>query len=95
MAKAEISWKRVTEEGTRLQVYARHVGREWRFFVRERRYDQWQRVEDPPLADWLELLDAVCRRINRRLARPEEEDRIKTCIRERFPEAQEDMDDKF
>ena len=88
MAKAEISWKRLNQEGIRLQVYARHVGKDWRFFVRERRYDQWQRVADPPLEDWLELLDAVCRRINRRLARPEEEDRIKARIRERFPEAQ-------
>jgi hypothetical protein len=87
MAKAEISWKRTTEDGLRLQVYARHVGREWRFFARERRYDQWQRLPDPPLADWLELLDGVQRRINRRLLRPEEEARLKQLIRERFPEA--------
>ena len=86
MAKAEISWKRTTEDGLRLQVYARHVGREWRFFARERRYDQWQRLADPPLADWLELLDAVQRRINRRLLRPEEEGRVKQSIRERFPQ---------
>ena len=87
MAKAEISWKRVTAEGVRLQVYARHVGRDWRFFVRERRYDLWQAVPEPPLEDWLALLDAVRRRINRRLLRPEEEDRVKRSIRERFPEA--------
>jgi hypothetical protein len=87
MAKAEISWKRVTEEGIRLQVYARHVGRDWRFFARERRYDQWEAIADPPLEDWLELLDSVQRRINRRLLRPEEEGRVKTSIRERFPEA--------
>ena len=73
MAKAEISWKRITAEGVRLQVYARHVGRDWRFFARERRYDQWQAIADPPLEDWLELLDSVQRRINRRLLRPEEE----------------------
>jgi hypothetical protein len=87
MAKAEISWKRETAEGVRLQVYARHVGRDWRFFVRERRYDLWQPVPEPPLEDWLALLDAVRRRINRRLLRPEEEDRVKRSIRERFPEA--------
>ena len=87
MAKAEISWKRVTAEGVRLQVYARHVGRDWRFFVRERRYDLWQAVPEPPLEDWLALLDAVQRRINRRLLRPEEEGRVKQSIRERFPEA--------
>ena len=87
MAKAEISWKRTTAEGIRLQVYARHVGREWRFFARERRYDQWEAIADPPLEDWLELLDAVERRISRRLLRPEEEGRVKQFIRERYPEA--------
>jgi hypothetical protein len=88
MAKAEISWRRVSAEGVRLQVYARHVGREWRFFARERRYDQWQAIANPPLEDWLELLDSVQRRINRRLLRPEEEGRVKQSIRERFPEAE-------
>ena len=87
MAKAEISWKRITAEGMWLQVYARHVGREWRFFARERRYDQWEAIANPPLEDWLELLDAVERRINRRLLRPEEEARVRKSIRERFPEA--------
>lgn len=87
MAKAEISWKRVTAEGVRLQVYARHVGRDWRFFARERRYDLWQSVAEPPLEDWLALLDAVQRRINRRLLRPEEKERVKRSIRKRFPEA--------
>ena len=84
-AKAEISWKRVSAEGIRLQVYARHVGQEWRFFVRERRYEQWQALAEPPLQDWLELLDAVRRRINRRRLRPEEEGRIQESIRQRFP----------
>ena len=87
MPKAEISWKRVTEEGQRLQVYARHVGRDWRFFTRQRRYDQWQAIPEPPLADWLELLDAVQRLINRRRLRHDEEDRVRKLIRERFPEA--------
>ena len=90
MAKAEISWKRVTEEGSKLQVYAQHVGREGLFYRREKRYDQWQAVPEPPLEDWLELLDAVQRLITRRRIRPEEEDRIKKSIRERFPEARVD-----
>ena len=90
MAKAEISWRRVTDEGVRLQVYAQHVGRDWRFFKREKRYDLWQRVEEPPLEDWLELLDAVRRRITRRLARPEEEGRIKASILSRYPDAELD-----
>jgi hypothetical protein len=88
MAKAEISWKRVTEDGTELQVYAQHVGKDWRFFVREKRYDQWQSVPEPPLEDWLELLDAVQRRIGRGYCRPEEEGRVKKSILERYPEAQ-------
>jgi hypothetical protein len=88
MPKAEISWKRTTQDGSPLQVYVQHVGREWRFFAREKRYDQWQPVEEPPLEDWLELLDAVQRRINRRLLRPEEEARVKKSIRERFPDAE-------
>jgi len=86
--KAEISWKRVTDEGVSLQVYAQHVGRDWIFHAREHRYDQWRTVKEPPLEDWLELLDAVQRRINRRLLRPEEEDRVKKSISQRFPEAQ-------
>jgi len=86
MPKAEISWKRVTEEGLRLQVYVQHVGRDWLFFAREKRYDRWQAVPEPPLEDWLKLLDAVRRLINRRRLRPEEEDRVKTSIHQRFPE---------
>jgi hypothetical protein len=88
MPKAEISWKRVTEEGLKIQVYAQHVGADWRFFAREKRYDRWQAVEEPPLEDWLELLDAIQRLINRRRIRPEEEARVKKTIRERFPEAE-------
>jgi hypothetical protein len=87
MPKAEISWSRTTEDGLHLQVYVQHVGRDWRFFSREKRYDQWQAIPEPPLEDWLELLDAVRRRINRRLLRPEEENRVKNSIRERFPDA--------
>jgi hypothetical protein len=88
MPKAEISWKRVDENGARLQVYAQRVGREWRFFAREKRFEQWQAVADPPLEDWLELLDAVQRLVTRRRLQPDDEDRVRQRIRERFPEAQ-------
>jgi hypothetical protein len=87
-SKAEISWKRITEDGERVAVYAKRVGDQWKFFMRGRRYDQWEAVAQPPLEDWLELLDAVQRRINRRLVRPEEEARVKKEIQERFPEAE-------
>lgn len=88
MPKAEISWRRVTPQGTRLQVYAQHVGRDWIFYARERRYDRWEAVPEPPLEDWLELLDSIRRRINRRLLPPEEESRVIQSIRQRFPEAE-------
>jgi hypothetical protein len=88
MAKAEISWRRRTETGERVEVYAQHVGNRWKFFMREKRFDQWQPVAEPPLEDWLELLDSVQRRITRRLQRPEEEARLKKTIHELFPEHQ-------
>jgi hypothetical protein len=86
MPKAEISWKRVTEDGVKLQVNAQRVSREWRFSVREKRFDQWQRVDEPPLEDWLELLDAVQRLVTRRRLQPDDEERVRRRIRERFPE---------
>ena len=88
MAKAEISWVRTTEEGEKFQVYAHHVGNRWIFHSRQRRFDQWQELKQPPLEDWLELLDSVRRRVQRRLLRPEEIQRIEKTIRERFPEAE-------
>jgi hypothetical protein len=87
MPKAEISWKRLDQDGKKRQVYVQHVGRDWRFFAREKRYERWIAVPEPPLEDWLELLDAVQRLINRRRLRPEEEAHVKTNIRDRFPEA--------
>ncbi|HVY69552.1 MAG TPA: hypothetical protein VHH73_06460 [Verrucomicrobiae bacterium] len=87
MGKAEISWKGQTEAGEKREVYVRPAGGKWLFFEREKRYDQWQALENPPLADWLELLDAVERRIARQLARPEESGRIRKIIKERFPDA--------
>jgi hypothetical protein len=87
MAKAEISWKRMTAEGVKLQVYARRVGGDWRFFARERRFEQWEAVPEPPLEDWLELLDAVQRLITRRRLQPVHEEQVRRRIRERFPEA--------
>jgi len=77
----------VTEDGVKIQVYAQHVSRDWRFFAREKRFDQWQSVPDPPLEDWMELLDAVQRLIVRRRLQPDDEDRLRRRIRERFPEA--------
>ncbi len=88
MPKAEISWKRDADDGVKLQVYARHVGREWKFFHREKRFDVWQPVSEPPIEDWLALLDAVRRLVNRRRYKPVDEERLCGQIRERFPEAE-------
>ncbi|MGD1084486.1 MAG: hypothetical protein ABSA47_07010 [Verrucomicrobiota bacterium] len=87
MPKAEISWRRRTPDGDALQCYAQHVGKEWRFFQRAKRFDRWQAVRTPPLEDWLALLDSVRRRINRRLLRPEEEDKLLKIISEQYPGA--------
>lgn len=87
MPKAEISWKRETGDGTKLQVYARRVGGDWRFFHREKRFEVWQPVAKPPLEDWLELLDAIQRLITRRRYQPDDEERLRKQIREKFPEA--------
>jgi len=85
MPKAEISWKRHGPDGGAWQCYAQRVGREWVFFQREKRFDRWRPVKNPPLEDWMALLDSVRRRITRRLQRPEEEDRLRKIISERFP----------
>ena len=88
MPKAEISWKRVTEDGDKLQVYVQRVKREWKFFHRAKRFDNWVPVAAPPLEDWLELLDAVVRLVNRRRYQPDDEERLRAQIREKFPEAE-------
>ena len=87
MPKAEISWKRTTEDGVKLQVYAQHVGREWIFHRREKRFDRWEEMPEPPLEDWMELLDAMQRLVTRRRYQPDDEVRLRRMIRERFPEA--------
>ena len=86
MPKAEIGWTRRDETGQRRDVYARRVGRKWRFYMRYKRYETWQVIPHPPREDWLALLDAVVRRAQRRRSTPKEIDRIRQTIRERFPE---------
>ena len=58
-SKAEIGWVRRDESGERWDLYAQPVGRDWKFFARQRRYEVWQPLETPILEDWLELLDAL------------------------------------
>ncbi len=84
-AKAEISWKTRNADGERREVYAQHVGNRWMFYHRPGRFQNWELLENPPIEDWTELLDAIRRRIQRRLQRPEEEQRILKAMAERFP----------
>jgi hypothetical protein len=86
--KAEISWKRVTDDGEKIQVNAQRVKREWKFSQRAKRFDQWMPVAEPPLEDWLELLDAVQRLVTRRRYQPDDENLLRRQIRERFPDAE-------
>ena len=88
MGRAEISWKKKTEEGEKREVYAKHVGDQWVFYERERRFDEWQPLAQPPLEDWVELLDGVRRRVNRRLLRPESESQVLNQIKLRYPDAE-------
>jgi hypothetical protein len=85
MGRGEISWKGRNAEGVKREVYAHREGSQWKFFIREQRFDQWQPLPEPPLEDWLELLDGVQRRVARRLMRPEAEPSVRKTIRELFP----------
>ena len=88
MGRAEVSWKKKTEEGEKREVYAKHVGNQWVFFSREKRFDDWEPMPQPPLEDWVELLDGVRRRIARRLLRPEVEGQVLKLIRLQYPDAE-------
>jgi hypothetical protein len=85
--KAEISWKTRDAEGVRREINVRKAGASWRFFERQKRFDQWMALDPVPLEHWLRLLEAVQRRIARRLLRPEEETNLRRRIAELFPDA--------
>jgi hypothetical protein len=85
--KSEIAWKRAGPDGERLEIYARRFGGQWRFHSRTRRNDDWKSLDPAPLEDWIELIDAVARRVPRRLFPPAELDRVRREALERYPEA--------
>lgn len=88
-AKAEIGWTTDGEDGLKRHVYAQHVGTEWRFFERPRRRGrdiEWIPLPDPPLHDWLALLDALERGHVRRRFKPRDIVAVRKRIRELFPE---------
>lgn len=90
MARAEISWVRTDAAGVKLQVYATQVGSRWDFFTRPGRHADWVPLEDPPLEDWLEVLDGVSRRAQRRQYEPQEVVKLEKMLRKRFPRARFD-----
>lgn len=88
-AKAEIGWTTPGDDGIKRHVYAQHVGTEWRFFERPKRRGreiEWGVLENPPLLDWLELLDALERGHVRRRYKPKDIVAVRKRIRELFPE---------
>lgn len=87
MATTEVNWTSVGPDGRKRQACAHRIGKNWVFYARSGRFEDWQEQQAPPLEDWMELLDGVRRRIGRRLARPEDEQLVLRAIRERFPEA--------
>ena len=87
--KADIGWTTTGEDGLKRHVYAQHIGDQWKFFERPKRRGadvQWIEMDAPPLADWLELLDALERGMVRRRYKPDEIQRVHKRIRELFPD---------
>jgi len=83
--KAEISWKRPHEQAKNSS-YAQHIGREWKFFHRAKRFDVWRPVKERRWRTWLELLDAV-QRLSTAALQPDDESPAPRHDRDRFPEA--------
>lgn len=87
--KADIGWTTPGPDGGKRHVYVQKVGDTWRFFERPKRRGpdiQWTPLTEPPLEDWLELLDALERGMVRRRYMPEDVERARRAIRERFPD---------
>lgn len=87
MPKNDISWKRRTPDGEKVEVYAHHVGTSWNFYMRGRRFEDWLPVAQPPLEDWLVLLDGVERLAARDRVPAQKAEQLRAIIRERFPDA--------
>lgn len=88
-AKAELGWTTPGEDGVKRHVYAQKVGSDWRFFERPKRRGrdiEWIPMPEPPLADWLELLDAMERGYVRRRFMPDDIKLVRKRIRELFPD---------
>jgi len=87
-AKGEIGWKRLDDDGVRVKISAEPNREKWHFFYQYRRNERWEELAQPTLEDWENLLDAVRRRVSRRLMQPTAEKNVIRLIREQFPEAE-------
>jgi len=87
-AKFEVGWTTLGEDGGKRHVNAQRFGGQWLFYERPKRRGrdiEWIKLEEPPLSDWLELLDALERRAARDLMPPDQVDDVRQMIRDRFP----------
>lgn len=88
MARDNIEWVRKDAEGEKIEVKAHQIRERWDFYWRPGRTWGWNVLETPLLEDWLEVLDGVERRVNRRQYPLDEPAKVRRLIRERFPEAE-------
>ena len=88
MARDDIEWVRANADGERIQVKAHQIRTRWDFYWRQGRHHHWEKLEPPLLEDWLEVLDGVRRRAQRRQYAPDEAAKVEALIRERFPTAE-------
>lgn len=86
-AKGEIGWKRRDEDGNRVKICAEPSGDKWHFYLQYRRYENWEEIVDPPLEDWLNLLDAVRRRIARKKIPEGADKKLIRTIKSFYPDA--------
>ncbi len=86
-ARATSAGNAATPRASACRCPRKKIGNRWLFHIRGKRNERWLEHAKPPLEDWLELLDAVRRRIQRDLIPEIEEDRLIKTIREKFPEA--------
>lgn len=78
-----IAWKRL-DEGRKVEIEVeRGLDRQWTFYQRWGRNRPRMRFE-APIEEWLELLDAVKRRVGRGLMKPKDVEALEEEISLRF-----------
>jgi hypothetical protein len=90
MARDNIEWVRKNAEGEKIEIKAHQIRERWDFYWRPGRTWGWNVLETPLLEDWLEVLDGVERRVNRRQYPLDEPAKVRRLIRERYPDAEFD-----